>query len=103
MRLLPQMFGVKAQVGIAMEDCWQRKPLLNQSSHALPVHPALLAAMEQHPPPAFAYFEPKALETDEIARNGMIVEVALNNTPQPLPDFRQRPMHARAKFVLHLF
>jgi hypothetical protein len=33
----------------------------------------------------------------------MIVEVALNNTPQPLPDFRQRPMHARAKFVLHLF
>ena len=33
----------------------------------------------------------------------MVVEVALNDAPQPFSNFRQWLMHAYSKFVLHLF
>jgi hypothetical protein len=33
----------------------------------------------------------------------VVVEVALNDAPQPFSNFRQWLMHAYSKFVLHLF
>ena len=97
------MLGVEAQVGIRMKDFGEWKPLLNKTSHVLPRHPALLTATLYHSQPTFAHLKSKALETGEISRNGMEVEVASNHALQPLPDFRQRLMHAPPKFVLHLF
>src|SRR5437879_12754804 len=89
MRLLPRMLGVEAQVGIRMKDFGEWKPLLNKTSHVLPRHPALLTATLYHSQPTFAHLKSKALETGEISRNGMEVEVASNHALQPLPDFRQ--------------
>ena len=97
------MLGVEAQVGIRMKDFGEWKPLLNKTSHVLPRHPALLTATLYHSQPTFAHLKSKALEAGEISRNGMEVEVASNHALQPLPDFRQRLMHAPPKFVLHLF
>jgi hypothetical protein len=44
MRLLPQIFGVEAEVGIWMKNFGRREPLLNETSKALPRDPAFLAA-----------------------------------------------------------
>ena len=44
MRLLPQMFGVKAQIGIRMKDARFGEPALCDSHEAWPRHPTLLAA-----------------------------------------------------------
>jgi hypothetical protein len=41
-----------------------------------------------HAQPEFAHLKPKALETGELAANSVIVEVALNDAPQPFPDFQ---------------
>ena len=79
------------------------EPLSRKSVQELPRHPAPLTATANHPQPAFANFEPKTPETGEIAGYGVIVEVALNHTPQPFPDFRQRLMHPLPKRDLHLF
>src|SRR4029077_19929118 len=95
--------GVEEQVGIRMKDFRPGKPLFSEASQALPRHPAFLAATLKYPQPAFAHFTPKALETVEVAGNGMIVEVALYHAPQPFPDFRQRMMHAFPELLLHLF
>jgi hypothetical protein len=73
MRFLPQILGVEAQVGIRMKDFGPGKPLRRETSQVLPRHPAFLTATLQHPQPTFAHFTPKALETGEISRNGMIV------------------------------
>ena len=85
-----------------MKDCGQREPLVSETSKALPRHPARLAAAIEQPQPAFADFKPKARETGKVSRDCMIVEVALNYAPQPLPDFCQRLMHSLPQFVLHL-
>jgi len=78
------------------------EPLSRKSVHERPRHPAPLTATSNHPQPAFANLKPKTPETGEIAGDGVIVEVALNHTPQPLPDFRQRLMHPLPKRDLHL-
>jgi len=44
MRLLPWVLGVKAQVGMRMEEFGQREPLPGKAEHVLPRYPALLAA-----------------------------------------------------------
>ena len=44
MRLLPQILGVEAQVGIRMKDLGNREPAVDQGCDLLPRHPALLAA-----------------------------------------------------------
>jgi hypothetical protein len=41
--------------------------------------------------------------SDDIAGNGVIVEVALDHAPQPPPNLCQLLMHSLPKFVLHLF
>jgi hypothetical protein len=76
MRLLPRMLGVEAQIGIRMKDFGEWKPVLNQTGHVLPRRSALLTATLYHSEPAFAHLKPKALETGEVSRNGMLVEVA---------------------------
>jgi len=80
-----------------------REPLLDKTSKARPCHPALLATTIKYSQPAFAHLQPKALEMGEIPGDSMVVEVALNDAPQPLPDFRQRLMHTHPESVLHLF
>ena len=77
--------------------------MLNENSKALPRHPAFLATAMQHPQPTFAHLKPKTPETDDIARHCVIVEVALNHAPQPLPDLCQRLMHSLPKFILYPF
>ena len=97
------MLSVEAQIGIRMKNLGFGEPLSRKSVQELPRHPAPLTATSNHPQPAFANFEPKTPETGEIAGYGVIVEVALNHTPQPFPDFRQRLMHPLPKRDLHLF
>src|SRR5580704_14962602 len=96
------MLSVEAQIGIRMKNLGFGEPLSRKSVQELPRHPAPLTATANHPQPAFANFEPKTPETGEIAGYGVIVEVALNHTPQPFPDFRQRLMHPLPKRDLHL-
>jgi len=86
-----------------MKNFGRRKPLLNETSKALPRDPAFLATAMEHTQPTFAHLKPKTPQTDDIAGNCMIVEVALNHAPQPLPYLRQRLMHSLPKLILHLF
>jgi hypothetical protein len=90
-------------MGIRMENLGDGKPLGRKALQQRPRHPTPLTATANHSQPAFAYLDPKAPETGEIAGYGVIVEVALHYAPQPSPDLRQRPMHAHSKTGLHLF
>ena len=60
MRLLPQMFGVEAQVGIGMKDLGKREPAFDQSRELRPRHPTFLATTPKRSQPALADFKPKA-------------------------------------------
>ena len=103
MRFLPQIVGVEAHVRIRMKDFRPGKPLCSETSQVLPRNPVFLATSLEYSQPAFAHFTSKALEASGVARNSVIVEVALYNPPQPFPDVRQRLMHAHPELVLHLF
>ena len=75
-----------------MKNFGRSEPLLYETSKALPRDPAFLAAAMKHPQPTFPHLKPKTPQTDDIAGNCVIVEVALNHAPQPIHHLRQRVM-----------
>jgi hypothetical protein len=77
---------------IWMKNFGRREPPLNETSKALPRDPAFLAAAMEQPQPTFTHLKLKTPQTDDIAGNCVIVEVALNHAPQPLHYLRQRLM-----------
>ena len=97
MRLLPRMLGVATRSGIGMEDFGQWEPLGHKLGHELPRNPAPLAAASDYSPPELAHLTSKAVETDQVAGNRIVVEVASNDASQPFPDFGQRLMHEPPK------
>ena len=88
MRLLPQMFGVEAQIWIRMKDFGNRKPACDYRLEPVPRHRMLLTTTTESPQPTASYFQPKTSQTGDIPRHRVIVEIAPYNALQPSPEFR---------------
>src|SRR5579872_4092258 len=86
-RLLPRIPGIEAHVGMRMHDLRTRNPSVDQRPEPFPGHPRPLAPPPKRAVPAPDHLSPKAVWTIHIAGYCMVVEVALYDRLQPLPDF----------------
>jgi hypothetical protein len=75
-----------------MKNTRFRKPLVDQPLHLRQVEFSPLAATGQHPIPAFGN-GPECHEGLTVGQDRVVVEVATNDVPQPLPLCGNRVMH----------
>src|SRR5262245_17884329 len=68
-----------------MDDARFREPSVYQPLHPFPVELSPLAASGEHPIPASGYLGPERHECPEVGRDRMVIEVASDDVPQPLP------------------
>src|SRR6516164_1021373 len=85
-----------------MQDFRTRNPAIDQRPEPFPGHPISLAPPPQRTVPAPDHLSPKAVQTIHIAGHCMIVEVALYDRLQPLPDLGHWLMPASPKLLLQL-
>jgi len=103
MRLLPQIFGVEAQIRIRMKNLGVREPACYKWFKLRPGDRVFLTSAPERAEPTLAHFLPKTLETGEVPRHSVVVEVALHHASQPLAEFRHWLMPASSKLLLQLF
>src|SRR4051794_22047944 len=96
------MYGVEAHIRMRMQDLGTWNPSTDQRPEPLPSHPVSLAPSPERTVPAPDHLGPKAVETIHIAGYCVIVEVALYDRPQPLPDFGHWLVPAVTKFPVQL-
>jgi hypothetical protein len=63
----------------------------------------LLNATQERNEPTLALLLSKTVETGEVPGHGVVVEVALHYTSQPLAEFRHWLVPASSKLLLQLF
>ena len=71
-----------------MQNPRERNPAFKQPIEPLPRHLTALAAASQYHSPEPAHSMSKDTELTHVTRNGMVLEVALNNLLEPLTDLR---------------
>jgi hypothetical protein len=86
-----------------VQDHSTRDPPSDKRPETLPGHPTLLAPPLQRARPVPEDLGPKALRTIDVAGHRMVVEVALYNGPQPLPDFGHWLVPAPLKLLPYSF
>ena len=62
--------------------------------HPCPRDPILLAATPQRAPPEVGDMVPEHVQCLSVGRHGVVVEVAADDTPQPLSLIGDRLVHA---------
>src|SRR5665213_1939549 len=101
-RLLPWMNGVEAHVRMRMQDLRTWNPSIDQRPEPFPSHLISLTPPPKRAVPAPDYLSPKGVQTIHVAGYRMVVEVALYDRPQPLPDIDDRLVPASPKLLLQL-
>jgi hypothetical protein len=86
-----------------VEDRHTGNPARDQGPEPLPSHAAPLAPSPKRTVPAPDDLGPIAVQTIQIAGYGVVVEVALYDRPQPLPDLGHWLVPASTKLLLQLF
>ena len=82
-----------------MEDDRFRKPVIHQLRHPLPSHPILLATSPQRASPEVGDVVPEHMQCMGIGRHCVVVEVAVDDVPQPFPLCGDRLVHAPPHFL----
>src|SRR6185503_21204483 len=90
----PRVCDGKAIAWPRMKDGRFRKPVVCQLGHPCPRDPVLLAATSQRAPPEVGDVMPERDQCTGIGWHGVIVEVALDDTAQPLSLVGDRVVHA---------
>jgi hypothetical protein len=86
-----------------MEDARFREPVVHQLRHPCPRHPILLATTPQRAPPELGDVVQEDMQCLGVSWHCEVVEVAIDDVPQPFPLFRDRLVHApRHLFFEHL-
>ena len=78
--------------------------LASKSLHPLPspASTATLAAAADYGKPQLGDFIHEAAEVSAVARDSMVIQPALNNTPQPATSFAKRSVHTPLELRLDL-
>ena len=85
-----------------MQDLRTRNPSIDQRPEPLPSHLISLTPPPQRAVPAPDHLSPEGVQTIHVAGYRMVVEIALYDRPQPLPDIDDRLMPASPKLLLQL-
>src|SRR6266542_6252617 len=93
-RLQPRVCDGKAFARPRMKDDRFRKPVVRQLRHPRPCDPILLAAPPQRTPPEVDDMVPEHGQCPGIGRHCVVVEVAVDDIPQPLSLNGDRLVHA---------
>ena len=83
-----------------MEHFRARKPSICKSNAASPRELALLTTPLESFPPEAQYAIPEQAKTVQVSRYRVVVEVALQNRPEPFSGLRYRIMHAPTQLLL---
>lgn len=86
MRLPPWMCGVEARVGVRVQDTGAGKPASDQSQEPNPGHRPPLAPTPLRTKPETEDLATKRIQTVHVARHRVVVEPALHDRAQPLPE-----------------
>jgi len=79
-----------------MDDAGTRKVTPHKATHAVP-RPTMATALTtsaNHTKPITSYLVHETADAMSVARDGMIVQPALHNRPQPTSRFAKRPVHS---------
>src|SRR5438445_12875974 len=85
-----------------VQDLRTRNPAIDQLPEPFPDHWVSLAPPPKRTVPAPDHLSPKAVQTIHVAGHCMVVEVALYDRPQPLPDLGHWLMPASPELLLQL-
>ena len=83
-----------------MEHTRSRKPSVHQSSYTGPIGPVLLAPAAKYPSPEPCHPIAKYAQPVQVSWHRVVVEVALDDRPEPLARLLNRIVHASAKLLL---
>src|SRR5579875_2857619 len=86
---------------IRMKNLHMGNPAGDQVPKPLPSHAALLTPPPKRAVPVPNHLGSKAFQTVHVAGNSMVVEVALNDPPQPPPDLGHWHVPAPMKLLFH--
>lgn len=92
----------KAAQRTGVTDARKGQPAVNEPQHAVPKHPAVLAASRQRAMPETTHFEPKPAERFGVRRDPVVTDVSPDYRAQPLAHFRNGVVHASLEFGLDL-
>ena len=104
-RLLPRVFGVKANAGVWMDQAWARQPPTLQPVEPLPCPAALgfVTAPTNDPEPQSAYLGIEFAGRFHVAGHRMVIREPTNHTCQPYSGVLQRVVHPSDQLRFYLF
>ena len=104
-RLLPRVFGVKANTGVWVDKAWARQPPTLQPVEPLPCPAALgfVTAPTNDPEPQSAYLGIEFAGRFHVAGHRMVIREPTNHTCQPCSCVLQRIMHPFDQLRFYLF
>ena len=85
-----------------MERSRLRKPSLGQNESARPVNPVFLTPSANGTPPESKHPIAEHAQTREVSWYRVVIEVALDDRPEPSSGLGQRIVHAHPKLLLDL-
>jgi hypothetical protein len=94
------MSGVKAGVGIRVQNSGWWDPPVEDRSELLPLLPRALTATNQYVVPQSIYASFEEAQLIDVAGNGMVLVVAGDNTPKPYTDLTGAIMLTASKLSL---
>src|SRR6266511_4669519 len=94
--------GVKAHLGVGVQDAGRWEPSLSETVGALPGPVVALAATPKRPAPVPGHLVPEGLDRPGVARHGVVGEVSSHHTGQPGALLRDGPMPACLELVFDL-
>src|ERR1700747_3746541 len=100
-RLPPWVCDGKAVARPRMEDDRFWETAIHKLRHPCPRDPSLLAATSQRAPPGISDVMPEHLQCTTVGRHCVVIEVAADDSPQPLPLRGDRLVHAPSHLLLH--
>ena|SRR5664280_408407 len=101
MRFLSWMVGGETCIGVRVEHarCWE--PLTHKPEDPGPVGPVHFTSAPECPPPKPFHPFAEYLQSLQVSRDRVVVEVALNDRFEPLARLLDRIVHASAEFLLN--
>jgi hypothetical protein len=82
-----------------MEHTRTRKPSFGKSKAASPIEAALLTTPPERYPPEAKHPVPENTETIKIPRDGVVVEIALQDRPEPFAGLWHEIVHTLTKLL----
>src|SRR5882724_3632205 len=92
-RLLPRVADVESLSGPGKDDTRLREPCVSDRYHSFPGETGALTATTKYSQPASCNLIPERRKCPYVGRHCVVVEVASDNTAQPLPDYWDGLIH----------